>query len=117
MLGPRSQFTSQTDKLQTKQHSTTEEGLAKAITGPHALYTTVEPCFKRLSGNLPCVERIIRQSSWIKTVYVGVQEPETFVGQNPGRKMLEDAGIQVVHVDGLEDEILAVATAGHVKDA
>ncbi|KAG9251478.1 cytidine and deoxycytidylate deaminase [Emericellopsis atlantica] len=100
-----------------EQHSTTEEGLAKAITGPHALYTTVEPCFKRLSGNLPCVERVIRQSSWIKTVYVGVQEPETFVGQNPGRKMLEDAGIQVVLVDGLEDEILAVATAGHIKDA
>lgn len=93
--------------------STSEEELAGAITEPHALYTTVEPCFKRLSGKLPCVERVIRQKSWIKTVYVGVQEPETFVGQNPGRKMLEDAGIEVVLVEGLEDDILSVATAGH----
>lgn len=99
-----------------EQHSVAEEDLASRMTEPHALYTTVEPCFKRLSGNLPCVERVIRQKSWIKTVYVGVQEPETFVGQNPGRKMLEDAGIEVVHVQGLGDEILEVATAGHIKD-
>lgn len=99
-----------------EQHSTSEEDLMKFITEPHALYTTVEPCFKRLSGNMPCVERVIRQKSWIKTVYVGVQEPDTFVGQNPGRTMLEDAGIEVVHVEGLGDEILEVATAGHIKD-
>lgn len=99
-----------------EQHSTSEEDLFQSITEPHALYTTVEPCFKRLSGNMPCVERVLRQKSWIKTVYVGVQEPETFVGQNPGRKVLEDAGIEVVHIQGLEDNILEVATAGHIKD-
>ena len=99
-----------------EQHSVSEEQLASSITEPHALYTTVEPCFKRLSGNLPCVERVIRQKSWIKKVYVGVTEPETFVGQNPGRKMLEDSGIEVIHVEGLGDEILQVATAGHIKD-
>ena len=96
-----------------EQHGTTEEKLAEVMDAPHALYTTMEPCFKRLSGKLPCVERVLRQKPWIKTVYVGVQEPETFVGQNPGRKMLEDAGIEVVHVKGLEEEILSVATAGH----
>lgn len=82
---------------------------------PHALYTTVEPCFKRLSGKLPCVERVLGQKSWITKVYVGVQEPETFVGQNMGRKMLEEAGIEVHHVEGLEKDILKVATAGHTS--
>ncbi|UNI22554.1 hypothetical protein JDV02_008433 [Purpureocillium takamizusanense] len=97
-----------------ERHSTTEQELAKAITSPHALYTTMEPCSKRLSGKLPCVERVLRQSSWIKQVYVGVQEPDTFVQGNPGRRMLEEAGIEVHHVPGLEQEILEVATAGHI---
>ena len=78
------------------------------------LYTTVEPCSKRLSGHLPCVERILRLGTAIKTVYVGVHEPEKFVGENTGRKMLEDAGIMVVPVQGMETEILEVATAGHI---
>jgi pyrimidine deaminase RibD-like protein len=98
-----------------QEHSTTEEKLAETITEPHVLYTTVEPCYKRLSGKLPCLERVIRQKSWIKKVYVGVQEPETFVGQNPGRKILEDAGVDVSHVPGLETDILSTATAGHVS--
>lgn len=99
--------------------STTEEGLAEVMRSPHALYTTMEPCFRRLSGKLPCVDRILRQKSWIREVHVGVDEPDTFVGSNPGRRMLEEAGIRVHHVAGLEDAILAVATAGHAssKDA
>ncbi|KOS19843.1 Bifunctional protein RIB2 [Escovopsis weberi] len=97
-----------------EQHSSAEEDLAGIMQGrDHALYTTVEPCFKRLSGKMPCVERILRQRSWIKKVYVGVREPETFVGANPGMRMLEDAGVAVVFVRGLEEEILEVATAGH----
>ena len=76
------------------------------------LYTTVEPCSERLSGNLPCVQRILQLKA-IKTVYVGVCEPEKFVGENTGRKQLEDAGIKVVLIDGLQEEILQVATAGH----
>lgn len=96
-----------------EQLSTTEERLADVIKNPHALYTTMEPCFKRLSGKLPCVERIIRQKAWIKEVYVGIQEPEKFVGQNPGRGMLESAGIKVFSVPGLEKDILEIATAGH----
>ncbi|RDA93924.1 hypothetical protein CP533_4526 [Ophiocordyceps camponoti-saundersi (nom. inval.)] len=94
-----------------ERNSTTEEGLARLMDAPHALYTTMEPCSKRLSGKLPCVERVLRQKSWIREVYVGVEEPQTFVGENLGRRMLEDGGIHVHHVPGLEDEILAVATA------
>ncbi len=98
-------------------HKVAEEALANVLPKDTVLYTTVEPCFKRLSGNLPCVERIIRMGTSIKTVYVGVKEPEKFVGENTGRKQLEDAGIQVVLVQGMEKEILEVATAGHIKDA
>ncbi|OAA51796.1 cytidine and deoxycytidylate deaminase [Metarhizium rileyi] len=98
-------------------HATNEEGLVDIMKTPHALYTTMEPCFKRLSGKLPCVERILRQKSWVREVYLGVQEPDNFVGQNPGRAMLESAGIKVEAVPGYEKEILEVATAGHVSDA
>jgi pyrimidine deaminase RibD-like protein len=97
-----------------ERHGVSEENLSEVMTEPHALYTTVEPCSQRLSGNLPCVERVLRQKSWIKTVYVGVTEPDTFVSQNQGRKLLQEAGIQVIHVPGLEDDILSVATAGHI---
>jgi pyrimidine deaminase RibD-like protein len=100
-----------------EQHGTTEEGLASTINRPHALYTTMEPCFNRLSGNLPCVERVLRQKSWITEVYLGVQEPEKFVGQNRGREMLESAGIKVATVPGFEKDILEVATAGHESGA
>lgn len=82
------------------------------------IYTTMEPCNKRSIGNEPCVDRILKTlegvNGGIKTVYLGVAEPETFVGENAGRSRLEAAGIVCIHVPGLEDEILKVAKAGHV---
>lgn len=80
-----------------------------------ALYTTMEPCSKRNSGNRSCADRIVALRGWITKVYVGVREPEIFVGANEGRKKLEEAGIEVVAVEGLEEEILRVAKAGHGK--
>lgn len=97
-------------------HKVDEDALGNILPEGTVLYTTVEPCFKRLSGNLPCVERIMRVGNAIKTVYVGVKEPEKFVGENTGRRQLEDAGIEVVLIQGMEKEILEVATAGHIKD-
>lgn len=88
-----------------------------------ALYTTMEPCSFRMSGNLPCVQRVLRlakasagSTARELTVYSGVTEPDTFVSENTGRQTLENADIRFVHVPGLEDDILAVATAGHVKE-
>lgn len=84
------------------------------------LYTTMEPCDRRASCNVPCTERILRTKSGInggiKTVYLGVKEPEIFVGVNTGRTKLQEGGITCIHVTGLEDAILAVATAGHKRD-
>ncbi|KAK5662011.1 hypothetical protein OQA88_10122 [Cercophora sp. LCS_1] len=99
-----------------EQHGVTEEQLKDVIPSSLALYTTVEPCSKRLSGNLPCVERVLRLAGSIRTVYVGVTEPETFVARNTGKQMLQGAGIEVVAVPGLEKHILEVATAGHLQD-
>lgn len=119
------------------RHGVPEEGLpglgAEQLPRRLALYTTMEPCSFRLSGNLPCVQRVLRLASAPAsaggggaapvapvapvarevTVYAGVTEPDTFVAQNTGRQTLAAAGIRFVHVPGLEDEILAVATAGH----
>ena len=81
------------------------------------LYTTMEPCQSRSAGNLPCVDRILETQSGdhhaIQTVYIGLKEPETFVAANAGQSKLEQAGIVCIHVPGLEEEILQVATEGH----
>jgi pyrimidine deaminase RibD-like protein len=93
----------------------------EAETAQVVMYVTMEPCGKRLSGNAPCVERIIQAGQpeggvagrGIDMVYFGVKEPAIFVGQSQGCKMLDDAGIKWEHVGGMEDEILKVATEGH----
>ena len=94
-------------------HHIPEERLSEVLPKNTVLYTTMEPCNKRLSGNKTCVERILALKGKVKNVYVGIKEPEKFVGQNEGRKRLEDAGVGVEVVEGLEDQILEVATAGH----
>lgn len=100
-------------------HNCSEEEVGKHLPKGTVLYTTVEPCNKRLSENKPCVERILGTKGLgeggIEKVYVGVLEPETFVGKNEGRRRLEEGGVEVVLVEGLEKEILEVATKGHEK--
>ncbi|KAH0544531.1 hypothetical protein FGG08_001303 [Glutinoglossum americanum] len=78
-----------------------------------ALYTTMEPCWRRLSGERSCVERILGTGGRVGRVYVGVREPGVFVEGNEGRRVLREAGVEVLDVGGLEEEILEVAMAGH----
>lgn len=98
-----------------KEAGLSEERVSEVLPrdGNLVLYTSMEPCWLRLSGNLPCVHRILR-AQHIKTVVCGVKEPEKFIGENGGRTILASAGIEVTYVDGMEEEILKVATAGHV---
>ena len=101
-------------------------GCSLATLGEHlppgtTLYTTMEPCAARSVGNVPCVERIVgvrgkEGGCAVGRVVVGVKEPETFVGENRGRARLEAEGVEVVAVEGMEEEILEVATAGHVAE-
>jgi pyrimidine deaminase RibD-like protein len=85
------------------------------------MYVSMEPCGKRLSGNAPCVQRIIKTREGgregVRKVYFGVKEPGTFVGESEGCKMLTAAGIEWEHVGGFEREILSVAFAGHENAA
>ncbi|KAM5445716.1 hypothetical protein MaudCBS49596_007271 [Microsporum audouinii] len=83
------------------------------------LYCSMEPCAKRLSGNKSCAQRIIetRGQGWgIKKVYYGVKEPDTFVGESDGVRLLTEAGVELEYVSGLEEKILQVAMAGHEQD-
>ncbi|KAI1387494.1 cytidine deaminase-like protein [Hypoxylon trugodes] len=98
-----------------KKYSVPSDRLGEVLPDSVILYTTVEPCSQRLSGNLPCVDRILAIGNKIKTVFAGVYEPEKFVSANSSKRKLEAAGIEFVHVAGLEKEILDVATAGHEK--
>lgn len=77
--------------------------------GAH-LYTTLEPCSVRLSGNVPCTRRVIEAG--IAQVFLGVQEPADFVACE-GVRLLREAGIEVWVVLGLEAECLAEARRGH----
>ncbi|KAJ4364830.1 hypothetical protein N0V95_000674 [Ascochyta clinopodiicola] len=99
-------------------HGLSEEHVGEALPANTVIYTTMEPCNKRSVGNTPCVDRIIRTTGQdgrprIRKVYLGVKEPEKFVGVNEGIAKLEDHGIECIHVPGLEERILQVATAGH----
>ncbi|KAI9761354.1 MAG: hypothetical protein M1835_008188 [Candelina submexicana] len=86
------------------------------------LYTTMEPCQKRLSGKTSCAERIAR--TWddgkqgIEMVFYGLGEPDTFVSKEERDKLAEKQGlkaIEYIHLPGFEEEISRIATAGHER--
>lgn len=73
------------------------------------MYTTMEPCSERLSGNIPCCSNIIG-SNLVRRVYVGAAEPEALVLCH-GVRILQEAGIEVLslHDEGriLKEDCLA----------
>ncbi|KAF8445389.1 cytidine deaminase-like protein [Terfezia claveryi] len=89
----------------------------------YSLYTTMEPCSERLSGNIPCTDSIIRYNNSserkerglgrVEAVYVGVKEPGDFITNNVGQDKLLANGVGYIHISGLEEEILEVARKGH----
>lgn len=78
-----------------------------------SIYTTMEPCSVRLSGNTPCVDSIL-SCGFIGKVYVGVEEPTDFVVCE-GVAKLRRAGIEVFVVveEGLSEDCLKEARRGH----
>ena len=78
------------------------------------MYTTMEPCSERLSGNKPCTERIVEAGGLIRRIILGVKEPDDFV-HCVGAEKLRENGYVVVHNDNaeLERECLQVAKRGH----
>ena len=74
------------------------------------IYTTMEPCSVRLSGNVPCTRRILE--SGIARVFLGTVEPDDFV-KCEGVQQLKDAGVQVYTVQGFTEQCLEAARRGH----
>jgi pyrimidine deaminase RibD-like protein len=110
------------------QNGIPETQLHTILTGElnATLYTTLEPCGKRLSGSLPCVQRIIatqknfsgspnpsNSECGIRNVIFGAKEPNTFVKDSESCRMMEEAGIKWEYVESLQEEILQVAMEGH----
>jgi pyrimidine deaminase RibD-like protein len=64
------------------------------------IYTTMEPCSKRLSGNLSCADRIVghnrNSDTEIVRVVVGVKEPKDFVSDCHGCETLQKEHIEVL---------------------
>lgn len=90
-----------------------EEHIGKVLPGNTVLYTTMEPCNERLSGNRTCCDRIVTLKDKIKAVYVGIREPGTFIHNNNGKDRLESEGIRFVMVEATEDLCMRAAMAGH----
>ena len=74
------------------------------------IYTTMEPCSVRLSGNIPCTTRLLQVG--IKRVFLGTMEPDEFV-KCEGVQILKDAGVQVLQVPGFKERCLEAARRGH----
>ena len=96
-----------------QEHDLPEHRIVEVLPKNTILYTTMEPCNKRLSGGRTCVERILRLEGAIKVVYVEIKEPDNFIGENTGIKPLQDAGVQVETVEGMKDRILEISLVGH----
>jgi pyrimidine deaminase RibD-like protein len=70
------------------------------------IYTTMEPCGKRLSGKQCCAQWVIDLG--LARVVQGVKEPTTFVGDSVGTEMLLAKGIVVDYLDRFAEECLQV---------
>jgi pyrimidine deaminase RibD-like protein len=74
------------------------------------VYTTMEPCSVRTSGLAPCADALI--TAGVRRCFIGVGEPPDFVNCE-GAQKLKDAGIDVVWLEGFEEECLKAARRGH----
>ncbi|KAG0356332.1 hypothetical protein BG005_004732 [Podila minutissima] len=95
---------------QSGQHDHPQGAEYEDMSTPHpskelVMYSTMEPCSTRLSGNRPCSDRLIE--SGVRTVYVGVREPDHFVQKVVGVENMVEQGMRVVHIPGYEAECLA----------
>lgn len=77
------------------------------------LYTTMEPCNARLSGNRTCCDRIVVLKGKLQVVYVGIREPNTFIVDNDSKKRLEKEGIKFEMVPDVHDLYYEAAMEGH----
>ncbi|MBT3766635.1 MAG: dCMP deaminase [Rhodospirillaceae bacterium] len=64
------------------------------------MYSSLEPCGNRLSGNVPCVQRII--DAKLSRVIYAEKEPPIFV-TGVGHDLLREQGLDVVQLEGFKE--------------
>jgi diaminohydroxyphosphoribosylaminopyrimidine deaminase/5-amino-6-(5-phosphoribosylamino)uracil reductase len=70
------------------------------------IYSTLEPCSRRASRPRTCVEHIL--ASGIRRVVIAWREPSLFVADCQGVELLTAAGVEVVELPDLADEVRSV---------
>ncbi|KAJ1895322.1 hypothetical protein LPJ66_004658 [Kickxella alabastrina] len=80
-----------------------QQGNNRHMVPGSTLYTTMEPCSSERVSKVPCTKYII--DAGIKTVVIGVKEPDSFFDCN-GVKTMCAAGINVIHLRILQEECL-----------
>lgn len=68
------------------KHNVPEDRLGEVLPPNTVLYTTMEPCNERLTGNRTCVERILRLKGAVNTVYVGSGSHRRLSEKTPVRR-------------------------------
>lgn len=68
------------------------------------LYTTMEPCSRRLSGKKSCTDLIIE--SGIQTIIIGALEPTVFIENCEGVKLLTNSGRIVKIMNNMQQACL-----------
>ncbi|KAI3652160.1 hypothetical protein MP228_003463 [Amoeboaphelidium protococcarum] len=79
----------------------------ESVTQDLKLFTSMQPCTHRLSGALPCVDRILNSGQFrFRKVVCCVKEPLNFVDNQDGVLRLVQAGIKVEFLPQLDTEAL-----------
>ena len=74
-----------------------------------ACFFSQEPCSIRTSGLAPCADALILAK--VRRCFIGVAEPDDFV-ECQGAQRLNNAGIEVLWIKGMEQECLHEARRG-----
>jgi 5-amino-6-(5-phosphoribosylamino)uracil reductase len=87
-----------------------EEAISKALAegadlSGATIYSTMEPCTARSSKPTSCTDLIIRHG--LGRVVFALREPDLFV-RCDGVRRLEDAGIEVLEMDGYAPDVLGI---------
>jgi pyrimidine deaminase RibD-like protein len=86
----------------------TGAGLSSATLGSATLYSSLEPCLRRVSRPVPCAGLIL--ASGIRRVVIAWREPPVFQ-PGGGAEWLADRGVEVVELSELAASARAVNQA------
>ena len=54
------------------------------------LCKTMDPCNARFSGTGTCCDRTVAMNGCLRTVFIGIREPGTFIANDDGKQQADD---------------------------